>query len=395
MDEINTFQRILAACAEDGSMAGIKFKRKLQPVAGTGDAVNPARYPGNRFHRIRRCTASGGSEDMICIHGKAAQARAMKMQASKLGAPEFIMDFSAFDLPPHLDKQVSSFSFPHGPADAWLVHSAFEDGSPFRLSEVGKAILDATPRNAHALIAWFPTALLSGFWQSHRGSRKSQAKLARIMNSSIWGIRPVWIDGKGSEYADPTVPSVKSDPLNLPSETISFDKSDIESTLEIAEGGKQKSSEAGFGQAITAKQDEPLAPVHFESIEQTAWMSFAGLRTLHLGDGIAAEQTAAARALIAAFGMALNELAFGRPFHLRSGTDFLIADKSAGFIAENGDDDLIDCWNEAAAKAVFDEAFRHARSLGVPLGGWNQDPVMLKPSPAAASLIAKTYPDVA
>ena len=395
MDKANIHERILAACAGGNSMAGIKFLRKLHPVAGRGVPVNPARYPGNRFHRIKRCTASGGYDDMICIHNTAAQARTMKMQAGKLGAQEFIMDFSAFDLPPHLDKQASSFAFPHGPADAWLVHSVLEDGTPFRASEVGKAILDATPRNMAALFAWFPTALLFGFWQSHRGSRKSQAKLARIVNSIIWGIRPVWFDKEGTERKDPTTPSVKSDPLNMPKdETLQFDESDIESTFE-AEGGKQKSSKAGFGQAITERSKEPLAPVHFESIEQTAWMSFAGLRTLSLGCGFSDEQDAAARALIAVFGMALFELAFGRPFHLRSGTDLLIAESQAGFIAENGDDELFDGWNDAAAMDLFNEAFRHAESVGVPLAGWNQDPVMLKPSRAAAKLIAKTYPEVA
>jgi CRISPR-associated protein Csb1 len=69
------------------------------------------------------------------------------------------------------------FRFPHRNADAYL-RDATLDGASFMGSEVGRAVFDATADCPEALLQWCPQALLFGFWQSHLGKMRSQAKLA-------------------------------------------------------------------------------------------------------------------------------------------------------------------------------------------------------------------------
>ena len=61
-------------------------------------------------------------------------------------------------------------------------------GSSFIKSEMGKQIIGATPWAAGPLVAWFPQALLYGFWQSHLGKKGAQTKHARGWVSEIVGL---------------------------------------------------------------------------------------------------------------------------------------------------------------------------------------------------------------
>src|SRR5205814_9962716 len=81
------------------------------------------------------------------------------------------------------------------------------NGTKFLNTDAGAAIFGATADKPQALLQWFPQALLFGFWQSHLGKKRSQAKLARAWISEIIGVEP----------AATTVRrlGLKGDPLNL------------------------------------------------------------------------------------------------------------------------------------------------------------------------------------
>src|SRR5205807_2877406 len=106
------------------------------------------------------------------------------------GLPELVLDLSAVtSLPPHLPRRISGFRFPHRHADAYL-RDAMAGESRFQDTPTGTALLGATADEPVALYEWFPQSLLFGYWQSHLGKKRSQAKLARSWVSEIVGYDP-------------------------------------------------------------------------------------------------------------------------------------------------------------------------------------------------------------
>ena len=75
---------------------------------------------------------------------------------------------------------------PHRLADA-IFRDSLLDGTLFRLSDVGRAITDATPRNATDLYRYSPTSLLFGMWDSTGPKGGLGSKFQRAYVSEIVG----------------------------------------------------------------------------------------------------------------------------------------------------------------------------------------------------------------
>ena len=179
-------------------------------------------------------------------------------------------------LPAHLPQSLSSLEFPHRNADAYL-RDAELDGQDFLKTEIGQAIFGATAQTCGPLIAWFPQALLYGFWQSHLGKKRQNTKHARAWVSEIVGWQPASTETK--------VLGLKGDALNLSlntTEDVTFNPND-QTTWEIGNGAKasaksDKLSQIGHGQAPFMGNDAPAAAVSFAWVTQRATVSFAQLR---------------------------------------------------------------------------------------------------------------------
>src|SRR5262249_9176950 len=138
------------------------------------------------------------------------------------------------------------------------------DGSRFVDTEVGKRIFAASADAPVALLEWFPQALLYGFWQSHLGKKRSQAKLARAWVSEIVGYEPAAVEPI-------QVRGLKGDPLNLNvEEEVGYDEDDLvetewETTGRTASREDKKLSSVGHGQVPIPGPNQPgaLAPVSF------------------------------------------------------------------------------------------------------------------------------------
>ena len=106
-------------------------------------------------------------------------------------------------------------------------------------------------------MAWFPQALLYGFWQSHLGKKRHNTKHARAWVSEIVGWQPAATDTK--------VLGLKGDSLNLNTEESITSNPDDRVEWEIGkgekvEGGKKdKLSEIGHGQVPFMGPDAPAA----------------------------------------------------------------------------------------------------------------------------------------
>ena len=387
-------ERLLSACADDSFDDGIRIDADLHPLAGPGGPVKPAVYEGGAYQLDRRWASSDDAEPtpVIVIDNVPSQANrlehALRRDREASSIPEFILDVSELgDLPAHLPRTLSSLEFPHRNADAYLRDAKMGDDDFIR-TDVGQAIFGATAQECGPLMSWFPQALLYGFWQSHLGRKRHNTKHARAWVSEIIGWRPASTETR--------VLGLKGDPLNLNTdEPVNSDPDDR--TVwgiggEKVEGGRSdRLSELGHGQVPFMGSDAAASAVSFQRVTQRATVSFAQLRRVSLGRDASREADAAARALLVALGLHAHQLAFGHAFALRSGADLRPAATTATWLGSGGDE-TCNIGGAEATRDLLAAARTHAESVGVPLDGWGQRPMVLRPGDALARAIRSTWP---
>ena len=377
--------RLITACRDDGADAGIAIRTELEPLGGEGALVKPATYEGGRFQHGRRWEGEGpgrSAVEILVIDNEPSQANrleaALEGHRDVLGLPDIVLDLSSIEkLPPHLPSQISIFRFPHRNADAYLRDSML-DGVAFPKTEVGQAIFSATADRAEALFAWCPQAPLFGFWQSHLGKKRSQAKKARSWTSEIIGIDPAADDVRRF--------GLKGDPLNLSvADPIAFDENAVGEWAFAAMG--KKLADLGHGQVPVGGEGAALAGVSFRRVLQQATVSFASLRTVRTAQG-----AAEGRALLAALGLVAHSAAFGRAFNLRSGADLRPAVVSWRWLGADGDE-VLEVPDLATASALFADCVARAERAGLPVGSqWAANRLVVEPASNLRQAIEKSWP---
>jgi CRISPR-associated protein Csb1 len=347
--------------------------------------VKPAGYEGGRFQQDRRWWGSGADRrpvDVLVIDNEPSQANrleaALEQRREELGLPEIVIDLTSLGaLPPHLPRRISSFRFPHRNADAYLRDAMLND-TRFLASEEGAAIFAATAGNPEALLQWFPQALLFGFWQSHLGKKRSQAKLARAWISEIVGVEP----------AATTVRrlGLKGDPLNLNVPDSVDVNPNAQDEWQFSAKGK-KLADVGHGQVPIGGDDAEPAAVSFRELVQRATVSFAALRRVRSDKG-----AAEARALVVSLGLVAQVAAFGRTFSLRSGAELRPVSTTWTWLGGSGEQEIKPPSLESAI-GVFRECVGRAEQAGLPVGHkWAAEPLVLTPAANLAAAISKTWP---
>ena len=385
---------LLAGCADYAFDDGIRIDQELEPLAGPGGPVKPAVYEGGNYQRDRRWAAAGDAEPtpVIVIDNVPSQAnrleQALRQHRESMSIPEFTLDLSTMPhLPSHLPRSLSSLEFPHRNADAYLRDSEL-DGEDFMKTAIGKAIFGATAQTCGPLVAWFPQALLYGFWQSHLGKKRHNTKHARAWVSEIIGWQPASTETK--------LLGLKGDALNLSTDEPVTSNPDDRTDWDVGtagkiEGGKKdKLSEIGHGQVPFMRADAPAASVSFGRVTQRATVSFAQLRRVGLG-ATTPEVDAAVRALLVALGLHAHHLAFGRGFALRSGAELRPKATTVTWLGDGGDEPC-DLDGAAATLELLGAARRHAASAGVPLDGWVREAKTLTPKDNLRKAILATWP---
>lgn len=387
---------LLAACADDSFDDGIRIDTELEPLAGPGGTVKPAVYEGGTYQMDRRWASPADEEPtpVIVIDNVPSQANrleeAIRRQRASVEAPELVLDLAEVgNLPAHLPRQLSSLEFPHRNADAYL-RDARLGGDDFTRTELGRAIFGATPQACGPLMAWFPQALLYGFWQSHLGKKRHNTKHARSWVSEIVGWNPAATETR--------VLGLKGDALNLNTDETVTSKPDDRMVWDIGtgvkvEGGKKdRLSEMGHGQVLFMDEEATAATVSFARVTQRATVSFAQLRRISLGSSHSAEADAAARALLVALGLHAHQLAFGRGFALRSGAELRPGVVQPTWLGSDGDEPCA-LGDVETSLALLRTAVLHASSVGVPLDGWGREPVLLTPKENLRKAIRATWPE--
>ena len=117
--------------------------------------------------------------------------------------------------------------------------------------------IEVKPLGNVDVIAWFPQALLYGFWQSHLGKKRQNTKHARAWVSEIIGWQP------GS--TETRALGLKGDVLNLNTDDVVTTNPDDRTAWEVGKGARiagaksDKLSELGHGQVPFMQNDAPAA----------------------------------------------------------------------------------------------------------------------------------------
>ncbi len=387
-------EALLKGCADDSFDDGICIDTQLEPLSGPGGMVKPAVYEGGTYQTDRRWASpdDDGPTPVIVIDNVPSQANRLEealRRDSATPVPEFVLDLTGLpNMPAHLPRRLSSLEFPHRNADAYLRDAKLDD-QDFIRTDLGREIFAATAHECGPLMAWFPQALLYGFWQSHLGKKRHNTKHARAWVSEILGWNPATTETR--------VLGLKGDALNLNTdEAITSNEDDriewgIGREQGIEGGKKDKLSEIGHGQVPFMGDDASAAAISFSRVTQRATVSFAQLRRVSLGPD-RSEADAAARALLVALGLHAHHLAFGRGFALRSGADLRPRETAASWLGSDGDESCL-FGNPEESRSLLRSAMEHAGSVGVPLDGWGQQQ-QLTPKDNLLKAIRATWPDL-
>lgn len=318
--------------------AGVRARIPLEPLGGPGVKIAPPTFgvddgAESRYALETRAARDGEGRsrneiDSVVLDTIAAQAHEFSgalqeaIEDGSLELPRVGTDFR--DVPDLAEfGLITDLDAPHRVFDA-ILRDSLDGDVPFRFGAVGRAVTEATLRNATSLYVHSPSALIFGAWDSTgpkggRGSKFERALTSEIVASDI-------TVGVGT--------SSRIDPLGIEIKgTTVYRAEDGGWTLEEAEARRDK------GKAVTIKPseinhgnvrpslDRMAGGVRAGSITATTVLSLIQLRRLRFvfdADGRAyePEQRArverAARTTLASVALCAAALAFEAGFDLRS-----------------------------------------------------------------------------
>ncbi len=393
--------------AVSGGAVALRSIMSLQPVDGDGGKVFPPTYavPNTAEHKyaVEERQIGDRVSTTVLLDSVASQANRAELallegwEADELAFPVPFVDFSGEE---EIDDvgRLTVLEAPHRLADA-IFRDSLLDGTLFRLSDIGKAITDAQPRNAAAMFRYAPTGLLFGQWDSTGPKGGLGAKFQRAYVSEVVGL-----DAKiGTRVRS------RIDPLQiekLPADQIAYNHSDPEQVWTFEphdaaplKGGKpepaSRGSESGTaGQPskinhgnITPSIDGLAGGVTISSARQTTVISFAALRRLKFANA-SREAAVAARAAVAALGVAAIAYSYEMDLDLRSRC-LLVPEHplSAELILRDGSEPQAVGIGRTTSAALVERAADEAAAAGL---GWTTDEIRLVPAPKLVELLRRS-----
>ena len=402
-----TFEQLRGAVA--GDAVALRSRMTLQPAGGEGDKVFPPSYAvdGRADHKYaveeRQVGESDKLSTTVLLDSVASQANRAELallegwEQGELVFPVPYVDFAEDDGVTDYER-LTVLEAPHRLADA-IFRDSLLDGTLFRLSDIGRAITDATPRNATDLFRYSPTSLLFGMWDSTGPKGGLGSKFQRAYVSEIVGFDATVGKKVGSRIDPLQIEKVASedrvfnsadrdevwtdDPDNAEKDT---KDNPVLATRSSEKGEPGQPSKINHGN-IPPSIDALAGGVTISKARQTTLISFAALRRLRF-KGFSREAETAARSAIAALGVAAIAYQYETDFDLRSRClllpthpprlELLSRDGSAG--------EVVDV-DRTTASGILSAAVTHADAAGV---GWETDRIRLVPAPKLVELIRRS-----
>lgn len=316
MTEINL--DLLLEASSPGGATCLTSVTDLAPAAGPHASVAPAKFAARG--------RDGGvyAYEQRYLDGEPAQAVIIDSKQSQLNRCEQALRLAIDEAHPLLSRlprvvvtydrsgvvaEFSDLDLPHRVFDAHI-RAGSVDGQPVTQLEVYRAVRDASPANARALLDVSPISLVFGSWDSSRASRQGRWRSAMV--GEIVGFCADTNTGlKGGARTDPVGMKIELGEAAL--RELAEQQRDELSTKtynkvlkEAAKAtGDKRVSASMLGLGGIPPTLEALAGVACHRIIRSHVLSFAALRQIRFGAG--PDGDAACRALLAA--LALNALA--------------------------------------------------------------------------------------
>jgi CRISPR-associated protein Csb1 len=310
---------LLMAASMPGGASCLTSVTQLEPAAGPQSSVAPAKFAS----RTAGDKKGEYAYERRYLKGEPSQAVIIDSKQSQLNRCEAALYQAIIDGHPTLSNMprvevtysrggivetYSDLTLPHRVFDGH-VRAGTVDGQPVTQLDSYRAIRNATPANARAVLDASPVSLVFGSWDSSRSSR--QGRWRSTLVGEIIGFcadeRPAL---RGGARVDPVGMQINLTEANLKA-LADTQRAELSSGLyKKATTAKAKAK----GEAISASMLglggipptlDTLSGVACSRIIRSHVLSFASLRQLRFGAG--AEGDAACRALLAA--LALNALA--------------------------------------------------------------------------------------
>ena len=392
-----TFEQLRRAVT--GEAVALRSRMNLQPAGGPGDKVFPPTYAvaQNADHKyaVEERHHDGNVSVTVLLDSVASQANRAEMallEGWDLGELSFPVPYVDFRQEDDISDigQLTVLEAPHRLADA-IFRDSLLKGTLFRLSDIGRTITDAQPRNATALFRYSPTGLLFGMWDSTGPKGGLGSKFQRAYVSEIVGLDAQIGKKVGSRL----------DPLQIERESVDreiFVHADRDQvwTLDRSEAAQKKSkpqvkgdgrpSEINHGN-IAPSIDAAAGGVTISRAVQTTVISLAALRRLRFA-GRSRSAEIAARTAVAALGVASIAYQHEMDYDLRSRCLLLPEHPPRiELLGRSGAPAEVVDIDREIAQGLLDQASSHASENGI---GWETDEIRLVPAPKLVELIKRS-----
>ncbi|MCY3911078.1 MAG: type I-U CRISPR-associated RAMP protein Csb1/Cas7u [bacterium] len=392
-----TYEKLRDAVA--GGAVALRSRTELQPADGPGGKVFPPTYAVNAEHRYAVETRQVGDREVqtVLLDSVASQANRAELallegwERDELRFPVPFVDFSTEDGEFDDVGRLTVLEAPHRLADA-IFRDSLLDGTLFRLSEVGRAITDAQPRNATALFRYAPTALLFGQWDSTGPKGGLGSKFQRAYVSEIVG-HDVLIGQKVGSRLDPL--QIEKDSAVVYEHQNSDHRWTLDESEAAVESREGKAKVAGADGRPSEINHGNIAPgidgaaggVTISEAVQTTVISLAALRRLRFA-GHSREAETAARTAVAALGVAAMVLQHEMDHDLRSRC--LLIPQHPPRIELVGRDgsapEGVDIDRDSASQ-ILGQAAQASSDLGL---AWATVEIKLRPAPKLLELLRRS-----
>ncbi|MXY77403.1 MAG: type I-U CRISPR-associated protein Cas7 [Acidimicrobiia bacterium] len=390
-----TFDGLRAAVG--GGAVALRSLTTLQPAGGSGDKVFPPTYAvaqsAEHRYAVEERVVGDEVKTTVLLDSVASQANRAEMallegwESHALGFPVPFVDFTVDDELSDLGR-LTVLEAPHRIADA-IFRDSLLDSTLFRLSDVGRAITNASPLDATALFRYSPTALLFGVWDSTGPKGGLGSKFQRAYVSEIVGL-----DARIGKKVGSRI-----DPLQIGrGAAVAFEHADAERhwTLDESEAAREKGepktkgdgkpSEINHGN-VTPFIDSLSGGVTITSAIQTTVISLAALRRLRFAGHDRSTETAA-RVAVAALGVAAIAYQHEMDYDLRSRC-LLVPEHPPRIelVGRDGSAPEVVAIDRSSAAGILDAAAERAADSGI---GWESDEIRLVPAPKLVELIKRS-----
>lgn len=386
--------------AVNGGAVALRSILTLQPAGGEGDKVFPPTY-----------LSEGGAEHMYAVEErfvpgaeKASQTVLLDSVASQANRAEFALlegwELGELKFPvPYVDfkehaelvnfEKLTVLDAPHRLADA-IFRDSLLDGNLFRLTDIGRKITNASPRNATDIYRYSPTSLLFGMWDSTGPKGGLGSKFQRAYVSEIVGYDAKFGKKVGSRIDPLGIEKLSQEDLIYKSkdadEVWTFDKDDADKDRKGKVTGVNRPSEVNHGN-IPPSIDSRSGGVTISKALQTTVLSLATLRKLRFS-GYSREAEAAARCAISALGVAAIAYQYEMDFDLRSRCLLLPQHTpQIEFLMRNGTHSEQLNLDRSISMDILNQAVEKSHSVGI---RWETDIIRMLPAPKLIDLLRRS-----